>query len=140
MAEFVSVQSSGGLATIRLDRPPVNALSIALQGELRDAAEQVSADPDIRAVVIYGGEKVFAAGAGRDGRPDSFRAVAGIGKPGGRSRTTTGMPATADTSAMPAPMSPPPTTPTELISRGMAAHLRRIGQISCVSSQLRPYR
>ena len=31
MAEFVSVQSSGGLATIRLDRPPVNALSIALQ-------------------------------------------------------------------------------------------------------------
>jgi enoyl-CoA hydratase/carnithine racemase len=61
MAEFVSVQSSGGLATIRLDRPPVNALSIALQGELRDAAEQVSADPDIRAVVIYGGDKVFAA-------------------------------------------------------------------------------
>ena len=63
MAEFVSVQSSAGLATIRLDRPPVNALSIALQGELRDAAEQVSADPDIRAAVIYGGEKVFAAGA-----------------------------------------------------------------------------
>ncbi len=26
MAEFVSVHSSGGLATIRLDRPPVNAL------------------------------------------------------------------------------------------------------------------
>jgi enoyl-CoA hydratase/carnithine racemase len=40
VAEFVSVQSSGGLATIRLDRPPVNALSIALQGELRDAAKQ----------------------------------------------------------------------------------------------------
>jgi enoyl-CoA hydratase/carnithine racemase len=43
MAAFVSVHSSGGLATIRLDRPPVNALSIALQGELRDAAEQVTA-------------------------------------------------------------------------------------------------
>ena len=28
MAGFVSVHSSGGLATIRLDRPPVNALSI----------------------------------------------------------------------------------------------------------------
>ena len=63
MAEFVSVHSSGGLATIRLDRPPVNALSIALQGELLDAAERVSVDPDIRAAVIYGGEKVFAAGA-----------------------------------------------------------------------------
>ena len=96
MAEFVSVQSSGGLATIRLDRPPVNALSIALQGELRDAAEQVSADPDIRAVVIYGGEKVFAAGADVTEMAArtyaemaaisrrlhaSFRAVAGIGKP-----------------------------------------------------------
>jgi enoyl-CoA hydratase/carnithine racemase len=96
MAEFVSVHSSGGLATIRLDRPPVNALSIALQGELHDAAERVSADPDIRAAVIYGGEKVFAAGAdvkemaGRNYAEmaaisrrlhASFRAVAAIGKP-----------------------------------------------------------
>jgi hypothetical protein len=31
MVEFVSVHSSVGLATIRLDRPPVNALSIAPQ-------------------------------------------------------------------------------------------------------------
>jgi enoyl-CoA hydratase/carnithine racemase len=96
VAEFVSVQSSGGLATIRLDRPPVNALSIALQGELRDAAEQVGADPDIRAAVIYGGEKVFAAGADVKEMAArnyaemaavsrrlhaSFRAVAAIGKP-----------------------------------------------------------
>lgn len=90
------MQSSGGLATIRLDRPPVNALSIALQGELRDAAEEVGADPDIRAAVIYGGEKVFAAGADvTEMAPRnsaemaaisrrlhaSFRAVADIGKP-----------------------------------------------------------
>jgi len=96
VAQFVSVQSSGGLATIRLDRPPVNALSIALQGELRDAAEQVSADPEIRAAVIYGGEKVFAAGADVTEMAArtyaemaaisrrlhaSFRAVAAIGKP-----------------------------------------------------------
>jgi len=96
MAGFVSVHFSGGLATIRLDRPPVNALSIALQSELRDAAEQVSVDPDIRAAVIDGGEKVFAAGAdvtemaGRNYAEmaaisrrlhASFRAVAAIGKP-----------------------------------------------------------
>jgi enoyl-CoA hydratase/carnithine racemase len=55
VAEFVSVQSSAGLATIRLGRPPVNALSIAQRGELQDAAEQISADPDIRAAAIYGG-------------------------------------------------------------------------------------
>jgi enoyl-CoA hydratase/carnithine racemase len=96
MSEFVSVRSAGGLATIRLDRPPVNALSIALQGELKDAAEQVGADPGIRAVVIYGGEKVFAAGADVKEMADrsyaemaaisrrlhaGFRAVAAIGKP-----------------------------------------------------------
>ena len=52
-----------GVSEQSWDRTPVNALSIALQGELRDAAEQVSADPDIRALVIYGGEKVFAAEA-----------------------------------------------------------------------------
>ena len=41
----------------------MNALNTQVQDELRDAAEQVSADDAIRAVVIYGGEKVFAAGA-----------------------------------------------------------------------------
>jgi enoyl-CoA hydratase len=34
-----------------------------MQEELRDAARQVSADQSVRAVVVYGGEKVFAAGA-----------------------------------------------------------------------------
>ncbi|MBE7187186.1 enoyl-CoA hydratase/isomerase family protein [Jatrophihabitans endophyticus] len=52
-----------GVATIRLQRPPMNALNRQLQEELRDAAAQVAGDADVRAVVIYGGEKVFAAGA-----------------------------------------------------------------------------
>ena len=55
--------SPAGVATIRLERPPMNALNTALQEQLRAAAQQVSDDPDIRAVVIWGGEKVFAAGA-----------------------------------------------------------------------------
>jgi enoyl-CoA hydratase/carnithine racemase len=38
-------------------------LNTAMQTELRDAAEQVRADRAVRAVVLYGGEKVFAAGA-----------------------------------------------------------------------------
>jgi enoyl-CoA hydratase/carnithine racemase len=67
MAEFVQVETGGenpaGVATIRLSRPPMNALNTAVQGELRQAAEQLSHDPAIRAVVLYGGEKVFAAGA-----------------------------------------------------------------------------
>jgi enoyl-CoA hydratase/carnithine racemase len=67
MGEFVQVETGGdgpaGVATIRLSRPPMNALNTQLQGELREAAEQVSGDSAVRAVVLYGGEKVFAAGA-----------------------------------------------------------------------------
>jgi enoyl-CoA hydratase/carnithine racemase len=66
MGELVRVEVGDvtpGVATIRLDRPPMNAINTALQEELRAAAAQVSADPSIRAVVISGGERVFAAGA-----------------------------------------------------------------------------
>ena len=52
-----------GVATIWLQRPPMNALNSQLQEELRVAAAQLSDDDTVRAVVIYGGEKVFAAGA-----------------------------------------------------------------------------
>jgi enoyl-CoA hydratase/carnithine racemase len=63
MGEFVSVDVSDGTATVRLNRPPMNAIDSRMQEELRDAARQVSADQAVRAVVVYGGEKVFAAGA-----------------------------------------------------------------------------
>ena len=63
MSEFVGVETEQGVATIRLDRPPMNALNTQVVTELADAAAQVSADDDVRAVVIYGGARVFAAGA-----------------------------------------------------------------------------
>src|SRR5260370_92898 len=63
MGEFVHVEAEGGVATIRLDRPPMNALNSQMSGEIADAAAQVSADSDVAAVVLYGGDKVFAAGA-----------------------------------------------------------------------------
>ena len=62
MAEFVRVERDGAIATIRLDRPPMNALSTQVQDEIAAAAGEAGADPAIRAVVVYGG-KVFAAGA-----------------------------------------------------------------------------
>src|SRR5215217_6317781 len=61
--EHVRVEVEAGIATIRLDRPPMNALDVQMQEEIRAAAAQVSADPDVHAVVLYGGDKVFAAGA-----------------------------------------------------------------------------
>ena len=63
MGEFVRFEVDGGIGTIRLDRPPMNALNAQIQGELYEAATEAGARTDVRAVVIYGGEKVFAAGA-----------------------------------------------------------------------------
>ena len=63
MAEFVRLEVEGGVGTVRLDRPPMNALSTQVQEELRAAATAASERADVRAVVLYGGEKVFAAGA-----------------------------------------------------------------------------
>lgn len=59
----VSFEVSEGVGTIRLDRPPMNALDIAVQDRLRELAEEAGRRDDVRAVILYGGEKVFAAGA-----------------------------------------------------------------------------
>jgi enoyl-CoA hydratase/carnithine racemase len=62
MGEFVRLDVADGIGTIRLDRPKVNALNDQVTAELAEAARAAAAD-DIRAVVIYGGERVFAGGA-----------------------------------------------------------------------------
>ena len=96
MTEFVGVEVSGGVATIRLDRPKMNALNRQMRAELGACARQVDQDPDVRAVVIYGGERTFAAGVDIKEMADMtyadmsresadlqgcFTAVAAIGKP-----------------------------------------------------------
>jgi enoyl-CoA hydratase/carnithine racemase len=96
MAEFVRLEVADGIGTIRLDRPPVNALNDQLTGELADAARSAAESDEVRAVIIYGGEKVFAAGADindmaeanypamalRAGRLQELTVlIAGIGKP-----------------------------------------------------------
>lgn len=62
--EFVTISTDEhGVATLRVDRPPVNALNLELWHELGDAARELAEDDDVRAVVLWGGPKVFAAGA-----------------------------------------------------------------------------
>ena len=61
--EFFELTVDAGVATLRLNRPPVNALNFAMQAEMIEAAALVTTNPEIAAVVIYGGEKAFAAGA-----------------------------------------------------------------------------
>lgn len=63
MGEFVNVKVDDGVATILLERPPMNALNAQMQKEIRQAAEEVAEDASVGAVVVYGGPKVFAAGA-----------------------------------------------------------------------------
>ena len=96
MGEFVRLEVADGIGTIRLDRPPVNALNDQVRDELAAAASSASASAEVRAVILYGGEKVFAAGADikqmadadyaamadRAGRLQAaLSLVAGIGKP-----------------------------------------------------------
>jgi enoyl-CoA hydratase/carnithine racemase len=63
VGEFVRLEVAEGIGTIRLDRPKMNALNRQVQEELREAAIAASAAGDVRAVIVYGGERVFAAGA-----------------------------------------------------------------------------
>ena len=65
MGEFVNIEESGtaGVAIIRLDRPKVNALNKQVGEELLAAATELESRDDIRGVVLYGGERFFAAGA-----------------------------------------------------------------------------
>ncbi|MFE7034887.1 enoyl-CoA hydratase/isomerase family protein [Streptomyces sp. NPDC057621] len=59
----VHLEVAEGVGTIRLDRPPMNALDVATQDRLKELAEEATRREDVRAVILYGGEKVFAAGA-----------------------------------------------------------------------------
>ncbi|MGG2458819.1 enoyl-CoA hydratase/isomerase family protein [Streptomyces sp. RGM 3693] len=92
----VHLEVADGVGTIRLDRPPMNALDVATQDRLRELAEEAGRRDDVRAVVLWGGEKVFAAGADikemqamdhaamvlrSKALQDSFTAVARIPKP-----------------------------------------------------------
>jgi len=96
MGEFVRLEVEDGVGTMRIDRPKMNALNVTVQEEIRAAAHEAAERDDVRAVVLYGGERVFAAGAdikemvdmsyadmvARSGRLQSaFTAVARIPKP-----------------------------------------------------------
>lgn len=63
MGAAVRLEVEAGIGTIRLDRPPMNALDTEVQDGLRAAAEEAALRRDVAAVIVHGGEKVFAAGA-----------------------------------------------------------------------------
>ena len=93
---LVTLDVHDGVGTVRLNRPPVNALNAQLRAELATVCGQAAATDEVRAVVVYGGPKHFAAGADvgklesvslaeMAGQVEqlqaSLGAMAGIGKP-----------------------------------------------------------
>lgn len=59
----VNVSTSEGVALIRIDNPPVNALSQEVIDGLSAAIDAVAGDPAVRAVVVMGAGRTFPAGA-----------------------------------------------------------------------------
>ena len=63
MAEFVTVdRPEAGIAVLRFARPPMNLIDLQVARELAAEAERIGADAEVRAVVVYGDERVFSAG------------------------------------------------------------------------------
>lgn len=96
VGEFVRLEVADGVGTIRLDRPKMNALDAQVQRELIEVAREADARDDVAAVVVHGGDRVFAAGADVKEMAemsyqemvrhahllqDFTRAIAAIGKP-----------------------------------------------------------
>ena len=59
----VTLSADQGVALIRIDNPPVNALSPEVISGLDAAVDQASGDPAVRAIVIIGAGRTFVAGA-----------------------------------------------------------------------------
>jgi len=97
MYETINLTIEEGIATVTLNRPPVNALNSKLFSELGQVAAQLEADPSVRVIIITGsGDKAFVAGADINEMKDldpvamyrfcqvsggAFRALENISKP-----------------------------------------------------------
>jgi enoyl-CoA hydratase len=92
--DYVVTERRGDLALVRLNRPPMNPLGQALLANLRDVARALAGDASVKAVVVTGSDRAFAAGADIDefgdreaaqriaaGFRDAFDAVAAIPRP-----------------------------------------------------------
>lgn len=63
MPGLVHLEVDDGVGIVRLDRPPANAISLDLARELLDVLREAETRDDVGALVLWGGPKLFAAGA-----------------------------------------------------------------------------
>ncbi len=73
----LTVTRAGAVAIVTLDRPPVNAVDLAVIDEFLRVVAEVGADRAVRAVIVTGRERRFCAGADitmlRDLSPENQR-------------------------------------------------------------------
>jgi enoyl-CoA hydratase/carnithine racemase len=63
MGAFVRLEVDDGVGVVRLDRPPANAIGRQVGEELLQAIREADAAAGVGAIVLWGGPKIFAAGA-----------------------------------------------------------------------------
>jgi enoyl-CoA hydratase/carnithine racemase len=63
MGDSVHLAVDDGVGVIRLDHPPANAIDLQVGMELQEAIRTASEHADVGALVLWGGPKLFAAGA-----------------------------------------------------------------------------
>lgn len=64
----VHITRDGHVATVTIDKPPINSVSVDLMRDLADALHALDKEPEMRAVVLATAGKVFCAGADLSGR------------------------------------------------------------------------
>jgi enoyl-CoA hydratase len=63
MGGFARLEVADGVGVVRLDRPPANAIDLRMATEIVEAIREAEERDDVGALVLWGGRKVFAAGA-----------------------------------------------------------------------------
>ncbi len=61
--QFIQIATEGGVANVKINRPPVNALGRRLLDELEEALDQFERDPKIKVIILASAiQNVFIAG------------------------------------------------------------------------------
>ena len=63
MGEFVRLEVDDDVGVVHLDRPPANAIDLQMGLELQETILEAAGREDVGALVIWGGSRIFAAGA-----------------------------------------------------------------------------
>jgi enoyl-CoA hydratase len=97
---YIILEKEDKIATITLNRPPMNPISIELVKEINSAIDNIKDDPLIRSVIITGaGDRAFAAGADvnvfKGENPERMRELARVGQRLSREIEDLGLPVIA---------------------------------------------